>query len=65
MSMNNIHQVALQKKLDLPGEDIDTLTRDKESAGDDDLPGDIEEAKEFLRMAPARIMPWRPTKRVP
>ncbi len=49
--MNSILHAALQKKLDLLDELIDTLERDKEALGDDDLPGDIEEAKQVQQMA--------------
>ncbi len=42
---------GLQKKLDLLDELIDTLEREKAAAGDDDLPSDIEEAKQVQQMA--------------
>ena len=49
--MNRILDVGIQKRLDLLDELIDTLEREKEAAGDDDLPRDVEEAKEVQQMA--------------
>jgi hypothetical protein len=49
--MSHIRHAVLQKKLDHLDEFIDTLERDKQTAGDGDLPRDIEEAKEVLQMA--------------
>lgn len=42
---------GLQKRLDLLDELIDTLEREKGEAKDDDLPHDVEEAKEVQQMA--------------
>lgn len=49
--MNHILHPALQKRLDLLDEVIDTLERDKNAAGDSDLPRDLEEAKQVQQMA--------------
>ena len=49
--MNHILHTGLQKRLDLLDEEIDTLEREKRVAGDDDLPRDLEEAKEVQQMA--------------
>lgn len=51
MALPGIRRVVLQKKLDFLDEVIDTLEREKAATGDDDLPGDINEAKEVQQMA--------------
>ena len=49
--MNRVLHEGLQKRLDLLDEEIDTLAREKEIAGDDDQPRDLEEAREVQQMA--------------
>jgi hypothetical protein len=50
-SQSGIRHAPLQKKLDFLDELIDTLEREKAEAGDDDLPQDIEEAKQIQQSA--------------
>jgi hypothetical protein len=49
--MDRILHARLQKRLDLLDEEIDALERDKDQAGDDNLPRDLEEAKEIRQIA--------------
>ena len=49
--MNHILHAGIQKELDLLDELIDTLQREKEAAGDNDQPRDVEEAREVQQMA--------------
>jgi hypothetical protein len=49
--MSQIRHAALQRKLDFLDELIDTLHREKQAARDDDLMGDIEEAREVQQMS--------------
>lgn len=50
-SQSGIRHALLQRKLDFLDELIDSLEREKADAGDDDLPQDIEEAKQIQQEA--------------
>lgn len=47
----SVRHAVIQRKLDYRDETINTLEREQAAAGDDDVHGDVEEAKEVLQMA--------------
>jgi hypothetical protein len=49
--MQHIRHAVIQRKLDDMDETIDTLAREKAAASDDDLAGDLEEARQIQQRA--------------